>query len=108
MLRPGVRPSEIYKAIYNEIVYPKDFAQGFMGFEGNQVSFLGHGIGLVVDEFPAISQKIEYPLQENMVIAVEPKKGLPNIGMVGIENTYVVTNEGGEKLTRIPDHIFVL
>lgn len=108
MLRPGVRPSEIYEAIYNESVYPKDFAQGFMGFEGNQVPFLGHGIGLVVDEFPAISKRIEYPLQENMVIAVEPKKGLPGIGLVGIENTYVVTHGGGERVTQVPDEIMVL
>ena len=108
MLRPGVRPSEIYEAIYNETVYPRDFAQGFMGFGGNQVTFLGHGIGLVVDEFPAIAKKIQDPLQENMVIAVEPKKGLPSIGMVGIENTYVVTKEGGDRLTRFPDEIVVL
>jgi len=108
MLRPGVRPSEIYEAIYNESVYMKDFAEGFMGFEGNQVPFLGHGIGLVIDEFPPIAKKIDYPLQENMAIAVEPKKGLAGIGLVGIENTYVVTPGGGERVTQVTDEIMVL
>jgi len=34
-----------------------------------------------------------------MVIALEPKKGIANIGMVGIENTFIVTARGGECIT---------
>jgi len=34
-----------------------------------------------------------------MVFALEPKKGIENIGMVGIENTFIVTAKGGECIT---------
>ena len=79
-----------------------------MGFGGNQVRFLGHGIGLVIDEFPAIAKKIDYPLKENMVIAIEPKKGIKGVGLVGIENTFQVTPEGGKRLTPGLDEIRIL
>lgn len=108
LLKPGIRPSEIFERIYDEIVIPKNFESHFMGFGENQVGFLGHGIGLVIDEFPAIAKKIDYPLKENMVIAVEPKKGLEGIGLVGIENTFLVTPNGGERLTPGSDEITIL
>jgi Xaa-Pro aminopeptidase len=98
-LKPGEIPSKIFEDVYLTEVIPRDFEQHFMGFGSNQVSFLGHGIGLVIDEFPAISRKIDLPLKTNMVIAVEPKKGLEGIGLVGVENTFLVTEQGGEKLT---------
>jgi len=34
-----------------------------------------------------------------MTIAVEPKIGIPGFGMVGLENTFEVTSEGGHSLT---------
>ena len=79
-----------------------------MGFGSNQVLFLGHGIGLVIDEFPVIAGRVESPLQENMIIAVEPKKGIAGIGLVGVENTFLVTERGGEKLTPGSDEIKVV
>ena len=108
LLRPGELPSRIFEQIYDEIIVPESFESNFMGFGGNQVRFLGHGIGLVVDEFPAIAKKIDYPLKENMVIAVEPKKGIEGIGLVGIENTFQVTPEGGKRLTPGLDEIKII
>lgn len=107
-LKPGALPSEIYQEVYEQEVLPRDFGENFMGFGDNQVAFLGHGIGLVIDEFPAIAQKVRVPLKKNMVIAVEPKKGLAGIGLVGIENTYLVTDAGGEKLTPGDDDIIIV
>jgi len=107
-LKPGAVPSEIFTEVYQTEVVPRRFEENFMGFGSNQVSFLGHGIGLVIDEFPAIARKIETPLKENMVIAVEPKKGLEGIGLVGIENTFLVTEQGGEKLTPGSDEITIV
>lgn len=108
LLQSGVLPSELFEQVYDEIVIPNNFGKHFMGFGGNQVRFLGHGIGLVIDEFPAIAKKIDYPLKDNMVIAVEPKKGLGGIGLVGIENTFLVTSKGGERLTPGSDEIIIL
>jgi Xaa-Pro aminopeptidase len=107
-LKPGALPSEIYEDVMEKEVRSKGFGEHFMGFGGNQVAFLGHGIGLVIDEFPAIAKKVKVPLEKNMVIAVEPKKGLAGIGLVGIENTFLVTETGGEKLTPGDDNITTL
>ena len=72
---------------------------GFMGLNGNKVQFLGHGIGLAIDEYPVIAKGFDAPLEEGMVLAIEPKIGLPGIGMVGTENTFEVTSGGGKSLT---------
>ena len=107
-LKPGATPAEIFQEVYRTEVASRDFQEHFMGYGTNQVSFLGHGIGLVIDEFPAIAGRIEVPLERNMVIALEPKKGLEGIGLVGIENTFLVTESGGEKITHGPEEIIVV
>jgi Xaa-Pro aminopeptidase len=107
-LQPGSSPDEIYKEVFQKEVLARGFEKDFMGFGSNQVRFLGHGIGLVIDEFPPIAEKVQVPLEKNMVIAVEPKKGLAGIGLVGIENTFLVTEKGGEKLTLGDDDVVTL
>lgn len=97
LLKPGTVPSDIYNTIMGEL--DPGFLQNFMGFGDRRANFLGHGVGLVVDEIPVIARGFDEPLQEGMVIALEPKKGIPGIGLVGIENTYVVTYSGGKSLT---------
>jgi Xaa-Pro dipeptidase len=96
-LKPGAIPSAIYEDIINSL--NPDFLQNFMGFGNRQVKFLGHGIGLVIDEIPVIARGFDAPLQENMVLALEPKKGIEDFGMVGIENTFIVAPEGGKCIT---------
>lgn len=71
----------------------------FMGYAEDQVKFLGHGIGLEIDELPVLAKGFKYPLQAGMVIAIEPKFTFPDRGVVGIENTYLITETGFEKLT---------
>lgn len=97
MLKPGAIPSEIYNTIMNNL--DNDFLENFMGFGKRKVNFLGHGIGLLIDEVPVIAKGFNEPLVEGMVFALEPKKGIKNIGMVGIENTFIVTSKGGECIT---------
>jgi Xaa-Pro aminopeptidase len=97
MLKPGAIPSAIFATVTEKL--EPEFMQNFMGFGARQAGFLGHGIGLHVDEWPVLAKGFDEPLQENMVIAIEPKKGLAGIGMVGTENTFLVTPAGGESLT---------
>jgi Xaa-Pro aminopeptidase len=97
LLKPGAIPSEIYQDVMGSL--DEEFLQNFMGFENRKVKFLGHGIGLLIDELPVIARGFDLPLQEGMVFAVEPKKGIKDIGMVGIENTFIVTPKGGECIT---------
>jgi len=97
MLKPGAIPSEIYRTIMAGL--EPAFLPNFMGFGDHRVNFLGHGIGLWIDETPVIAEGFDEPLEEGMVFALEPKKGIPDIGLVGIENTFVVTPQGGRSLT---------
>ncbi|NLC42987.1 MAG: aminopeptidase P family protein [Clostridiales bacterium] len=97
LLVPGSIPSEIYRMIMDSL--DEQFLQHFMGYGDRKVKFLGHGIGLQIDETPVIATGFDQPLEENMVIALEPKRGLANVGMVGTENSYLVTPKGGFSIT---------
>jgi len=97
MLKPGSIPSEIYQNIMNSL--EPGFLNNFMGYGKSSVRFLGHGIGLLIDETPVIALGFYEPLRENMAFALEPKKAIEGIGMVGIENTFIVTPQGGQSIT---------
>lgn len=98
MLRPGGVPSEIYaKSLATAAKH--GFADHFMGTGDNKVRFIGHGIGLTISEWPVCAYGFSEPLQAGMTMALEPKIGLPGIGMVGIENTYEITENGAVSLT---------
>jgi Xaa-Pro aminopeptidase len=97
LLKPGAIPSEIYTTVMADL--EPEFLTNFMGFGNHKVKFLGHGIGLWIDETPVIAEGFDEPLEEGMVLAIEPKKGIPEVGLVGIENTFVVTSHGGRSIT---------
>lgn len=97
MLRPGVAPSAIHEAVMEGL--DAAFLENFMGFGDRKVRFLGHGVGLEIDELPVIAAGFDEPLEEGMVFALEPKRGIAGVGMVGVENTYRVTEQGGRSLT---------
>ena len=64
-----------------------EFLKSFMGFGNRRANFLGHGVGLQIDEPPVIAEGFDEPLAEGMTLALEPKKGIASVGMVGSENT---------------------
>ena len=82
------------------------YGSNFMGAEPNQVAFIGHGVGLEVDELPLLARGGDRPLVAGNVIALEPKILLPGRGAVGIEDSCVVTDTGLEPLTRLGDSIW--
>lgn len=75
------------------------------GLPGRKAGFVGHGIGLEIDEYPVIGP-LDQEIRENMVIAVEPKMIYPGEGVVGIEDTYLVQAGGSERLTLLPKEIW--
>jgi len=77
----------------------------FMGFKQDQAKFLGHGVGIELDEFPVLAKGLDHPLEVGMVIAIEPKFTFPDKGVIGIENTYLVTEEGLQALSYAPEEI---
>jgi Xaa-Pro aminopeptidase len=98
LLRPGILPSEIWNQCLAK-VERSQWKNGFMGLGPNKVSFIGHGIGLAIDEYPVLTNGFDYPLEAGMTIALEPKIGISGFGMVGVENTFEVTPSGGKCLT---------
>jgi Xaa-Pro dipeptidase len=97
-LRPGVACVELWEKA-RAMAEQAGLGDRFMGPPGDQARFVGHGVGLELDELPVLAPGMKAPLREGMTIAVEPKFVFPGQGAVGIENTFVVTAKGGEKLT---------
>lgn len=105
-LKPGVACSDVYNMAMEMVVENKMEAY-FMGTT-QQAKFIGHGVGLEINEPPVFAPRSREILQTGMAIALEPKFVLPGIGAVGIENTYFVTDEGLEKVTLCEEDIVVL
>lgn len=80
----GAIPSQIYAEIWAQV--PAKYDDTFM----NSAKFLGHGVGLVIDESPVLAHGFDAPLQAGVTLAVEPKIALLGIGGVGTENTWLV------------------
>lgn len=97
LLKPGAVPSQIYEEVTADL--DSAFLENFMGYGDRKVQFLGHGIGLEIAENPVIAKGFDRPLEDGMVIALEPKKGIKGIGMVGTENTFIITPAGGRSIT---------
>lgn len=96
-LKPGAVPAVLWEEAC--ALAQREGQPGFMGAGADRVAFLGHGIGLAVDEFPAFARGFAAPLEKGMVVALEPKIGLPGIGMVGLEHTFEITESGARSLT---------
>jgi Xaa-Pro dipeptidase len=85
------------------------YADSFMGAKGSQVSFIGHGLGVEIDEYPFIARGFtQMPLETGMAFAFEPKVVFPGEGAVGIENTFYLSNEGLKRLTHSSDELVIL
>lgn len=96
-LRPGALPAKLYEKAVEGL--SDALRENFMGFGSRSVRFLGHGVGLNVDEYPVIAGGFTEPLEAGMAIALEPKCGIAGVGTVGVEDTYIVATEGGQCLT---------
>jgi Xaa-Pro aminopeptidase len=103
-LKPGAICEELFLQAV-EIAEKGGLGAHFMGMPGEQAKFVGHGVGLELDEFPVLAQGFKVPLQVGQTIAIEPKFVFPDKGVIGIENTFAVSNSGGEKITDIDDRI---
>jgi Xaa-Pro aminopeptidase len=104
--KPGVSAGTLYE-ISRAFAEKRAYGDAFMGGDSQRIRFIGHGIGLELDELPILAENHEMPLQKGMVIALEPKLVFPQVGVVGIENTHVVTDAGLRRLTEFPDDIVI-
>jgi Xaa-Pro aminopeptidase len=108
MLCASLKPGAICEDLFlqaAEMAAKAGLKDNFMGMPGEQARFVGHGVGLELDEFPVLAQGFKMPLKQGQTVAIEPKFVFPERGVIGIENTFAVTADGGERLTELPDSI---
>ena len=104
--RPGTPCAELYE-IAAKITESQRLGAYFMGTK-QQAKFVGHGIGIQINELPVLTPRSKDMLEPNMVFALEPKYVIPGIGAVGIENSFLVTETGLEKITHFTEDIIQL
>jgi Xaa-Pro aminopeptidase len=104
--KPGAGCAELYN-IAMEMVAKNNLERYFMGTK-QQAKFIGHGVGLEINEPPVLTPRSKEILEKDVVFALEPKFVIPEVGAVGIENTYVVTESGIKKLTILEEGIMEL
>ncbi len=107
-LTENLKPGAVCEQLFAQTLRMAEAAglgSNYMGAPGENAKFVGHGIGLELDEFPVIAQGFKTQLQPGQTIALEPKFVIPGHGVIGIENTFAVSEQGGIKLTDIPDAI---
>jgi Xaa-Pro dipeptidase len=105
--KPGVRAGDVYEmavAMATELGY----ADNFMGVGDRRIRFIGHGIGIELDEYPFLAQGQRLEFQQNMIVALEPKLIFPGVGVVGIENTHVVTADGLRQLGKFNEEVNIV
>ncbi len=107
LMVPGTLCSKLYEDALARCAAAQ-LSDHFMGFGADQAKFLGHGIGLEIDEWPVLARGFQTPLAAGMVIAVEPKFTFPGQGVVGIENSYFISEQGAKALTKTKAELIVL
>ena len=106
MARPGTACADLYREAV-DIAERAGLSDCFMGTQ-QQAKFIGHGVGLQINELPVLTPRSQEVLESGMVFALEPKFVIPGTGAVGIENTMLVTDSGVENLTVFEEGIIPL
>ncbi len=101
--RPGVEARTLYD-LAEKIASDAGLNDFFMGHR-QKAGFIGHGVGIEINELPVISPRSRDILAIGNVIALEPKFVIPHVGAVGIENTYVVGSDGLDPLVDYPESL---
>lgn len=104
--KPGIATADLYNHAF-EKVKKQELLPYFMGYS-QQAGFIGHGIGIQINESPVLAPRSKDILQEGHVFALEPKFVIPAVGAVGIENSFAVHQSGIEKLTVLNESIIEL
>jgi Xaa-Pro aminopeptidase len=98
-LVPGAQGSSLFQAAEEE--FDKfGLTANLGGFGEDRIAFIGHGIGIELDELPVLARGVESRLEAGQVVAVEPKLVFPGVGMVGVEDSHFMTEAGAEVFTK--------
>jgi Xaa-Pro aminopeptidase len=105
--KPGIKAGDVYQLAVSKAA-ELGYADNFMGFGEERINFIAHGVGIEIDEYPFLSKGQALELREGMIIALEPKLIFPGIGVVGIENTHVVTKQGLKQFGHFSEEINIV
>jgi Xaa-Pro dipeptidase len=97
-MRPGASCHDLHRAV----------SQGFTdrGYHLGHVT--GHSIGMTMLEFPKVGEGVVTELREGMVLSMHPHAIAANgEDCLYMQETWLVTADGGEPLSRLPMQIFV-
>lgn len=93
----GIEADALTRDIINNYGYGEYFGHG-----------TGHGIGIDVHEGPTLSPRGEIVLTPGMIVTVEPGIYIPDFGGVRIEDDVVITQDGGEILTKTTKELIII
>ena len=106
-IRPGTTSEALYR-LSLERAEALGYADAFMGAGAYRARYVGHGVGLELDEWPVLAEGFTDPLEPGCVVAIEPKLIFPGVGVAGIEDQYAVTATGCERLTLAEQRLFTI
>ncbi len=106
MIKPGLLCEEVYGRSV-ELAAELGLEEHFMGIGNDRVRFIGHGVGLELDEYPIFAKGVKMPLAVGMTFALEPKFVFAE-GAIGTENTFVLSEDGPRALTRVSEEILCI
>jgi Xaa-Pro dipeptidase len=95
MLKPGIIMSEVDKAVRDFIIEK--------GYGEYIIHRTGHGLGITGHEAPFLAEGYDRPLEENMVISVEPGIYIQGVGGFRHSDTVLITDIGYQILTKAPE-----
>ena len=98
LLQPGMPGSALFERAL-EVATDAGHAERFMGAGDGRVKFVGHCIGLELNEPPYLARGYSQPLELGNVVAIEPKLAFTGLGAVGVENSYLIGADGPVQLT---------
>jgi Xaa-Pro dipeptidase len=104
VLHPGKSAMELFEL--SESIGARLGYQDQLGVSpGNKCGFVGHGVGMELDEYPVIGS-LDHRIEKNMTIAIEPKMIYPDKGVLGVEDTFLTTSNGAKRLNRLSQEIW--
>ena len=98
VMRPGSKVSDVYDSAF-KVVEEHGCSDWFMGYWHYGARYLGHGLGLEIDELPLVAPWVDMPLEAGMTIALEPKLIVPGWSGVDLEDTFLITENGVKHIT---------
>lgn len=104
-IKPGVTGEQLY--LYAEqLAKNNGMLESFMGVNNSRGAYIGHSIGLEIDEDPVLGLGFTQPLPSGAVITIEPKFMVPGLGSVMIEDDILITENGYEILSTIDRDLY--